>query len=88
MDNSNKILIRILFPALSEKYDFLIDPELTVKQAIKEISSEIMEYEKNYDLFSDLSEYRLFYEETDLALEENTELKEYGVVSGSRLMLV
>ncbi len=88
MNYSDKIPVRVIFPALSEKYDFLISAELTVSQAIREITREISDHEKNDSLFNDISLYRLFTENSDHALDENTALKEYGIVSGSRIMLI
>ncbi len=88
MKNTDKILVQVIFPLLSQKYDFLISYDLTVKEAKEEISREIMDFEKNDALLDNLSEYRLFVSGADNALEENTSLKEYGIVSGSRLMFV
>lgn len=88
MKNSDKILIQVIFPVLSQKYDFLISSELTVLEAKNAISKEIMDFEKNEALFTDINNYRIFIEGTDYALDENNSLKEYGIVSGSRLMLI
>lgn len=88
MKNSDKILVQVIFPMLSQKYDFLIGSELTVTEAKKEICREISDFEKNKSLFADISGYRLFVSEADDALDENYSLKEYGICSGSRLMLV
>ena len=58
MKNSDKILVQVIFPMLSQKYDFLIGSELTVTEAKKEICREISDFEKtlyllyyNYNMF-------------------------------------
>lgn len=88
MKNSDKILVQVIFPVLSRKYDFLISDELTVMEAKKEIGKEIVEFEKNEALFNDTDNYRMFIQDADDALDERISLKEYGIVSGTRIMLV
>ncbi len=86
--NRNRIIAEVSCPATSRTYDFIIYTQMTVCQAIENISRQIMDYEGNDIMFDDISSLDLFSSEFSLPLDKHMLISECNIRSGSRLMLV
>ncbi|MBE6853028.1 MAG: hypothetical protein E7505_06080 [Ruminococcus sp.] len=87
MENK-KILAEVVCPATSRTYDFVLEAGMTAGSALKKIAAEIINYERMDMLFSDIGSAELFCDESELPLAEDITLDEYGITSGSRLMII
>ncbi len=85
--NTGKITVLVICPAVSGKYDFRLDSEMTAGEAIQKIAEQIRKYE-NADCLFRSDGLLLFSEESDRPVNPDVTLEEYGIVNGSRLMLI
>lgn len=80
------ILVDVQVLQLGEVYDFELDEEKTVREVLSDVLALICKKEK---LHCDLpEEYFLFARNRECILWEEQSLKEQGVRSGERLILV
>ncbi|MDO5559061.1 MAG: hypothetical protein Q4F95_05625 [Oscillospiraceae bacterium] len=86
--NNRIILIGIYCPAVSKRYDFCADDGLLVSQAVKLALREIMEYENNSELFSIPENTAVFTSLSSKPLDPSVKLCDYGIVSGSELIII
>lgn len=84
---NKKITVDVLCPSVSGKYDFEIDSGLTAGEAAGRIAEQIREYENAEFLFRS-GEILLYSTCTRLPLDPLVKLEDYGITSGSRLMII
>ena len=82
-----KINVEVICPAVSGRYDFVIDKQMTAGEAAEKIASQIREYEKTDVLFTK-GNVLLYSSGSRLPLSPSVPLEEYGVTGGSRLMII
>lgn len=83
----NKILIEIICPSLSRRWDFWAAVDAKISQIMLTIISEICEYENNSDVFSGFDSINL-YDKNGMILNPDFTLRENGVHSGDSLMII
>lgn len=84
----DKILLEILCPATSKRYDFWVSKRMCVGKVKNKILSEIREFEKNDSIFQDEDQIVLFRENGDILNHENITMSHSGINSGECLMLI
>ncbi len=82
-----KINVEVICPAVSGRYDFVIDRQMTAGEAAEKIARQIREYEKADVLFSG-GRVLLYSSGSRLPLAPSVPLEKYGVTGGSRLMII
>lgn len=85
---NRKITVEVLCPALSGKYDFVMDADITAGEAAREISEKIIRFERVDGLSFENGDTYLFTDVSQLPLDPDMSLSECGICSGSRLMLI
>ena len=83
----DKVLVEVICPATSRKYEFWISRRMTVKQAAIRIARDIMLFESNEELFDEEGIFLYFYENRTLLNQEFT-IGQSGLRSGCTLYLI
>lgn len=84
---SKMINVDVICPLISGKYDFAVDIKMTAGDAAEKIAEQVRKYEKADFLFRDGEKF-LYAAGIKNPLNPSSALEEYGIVSGTRLMLV
>lgn len=84
----SKITAEILCPDSLGKYDFVLDSDMTVGEAVLLISDEIRKYEGVDFIMNNPDEIMLYSDGYALPFDHSLTLEECGLSSGSRLMLI
>lgn len=80
------ILVDIQVPAVNRVYDFELDEEMPAKEAVREVARTIAEKEKMDCCTEDkMCLYAMNHEKI---LNESCSLKQQGIKSGERLVLI
>ncbi len=85
---NDSVIIEISCPATSRAYDFVICRQMKISDVIEKVSDEIMEFEVNKSLFTDVNLLELFSEFYKSSLDKSLKIYDYNIKSGCRLMLV
>lgn len=83
----DKVLIEVVCPATSRRYEFWLARKMTVGQAALRMARDIMLYESNDGLFDEENLFLYFYENRVLLDQKHT-IGQAGLRSGCRLYLV
>lgn len=83
-----KILVEIIAPATSARYDFSISKKFRIREAMQKLIEEISQYEKAEALFPDSENIFLYEAKTEKVLNRNDTFEEAGVKSGDVLMII
>jgi uncharacterized ubiquitin-like protein YukD len=81
------ILVDIYIPALDKTYDFQVDENVSIESLILEISEMIGNETKSGKGIC-AERFMLCSMEQEQILKKTSSLQKYGIVNGSRLMLV
>lgn len=87
MDN-HTINVEVICPAVSRKYDFVLRCSMTSGEAALRIAEHIKSAEHIEFLFSDEKIPQLFEQKYRLPLNPDITLEEYGIKSGSTIMII
>lgn len=83
-----KLLVEVISPGTGKHYDFLLPAKAQVAQAGKKIAGEIMQYEKNEDMFDLEREILLYSKRLQMPLFPGYTLEQAGVNAGDSLMIL
>jgi uncharacterized ubiquitin-like protein YukD len=81
------ILIDVYVPSMDKTYDFQVDENVSIENLVMEIA-EMIGSETKSDKKSSQSGLLLCSLDDKVILQKNRSLHAYGIVNGSRLMLV
>lgn len=84
---SKMINVDVICPLISGKYDFAVDVKMTAGGTAEKIAEQVRKHEKSDFLFRG-SEVFLYASGIKNPLDPAVTLEEYGIVSGTRLMLI
>lgn len=85
--SSRRVNVEVVCPAVSGRFDFVIDTGLTAAEAAGEIASEVRESLKA-DIIAENDGLLLYASGSRLPLDPEERLEKYGVTNGSILMLI
>lgn len=83
----NKILIEIICPSLSRRWDFWAAVDVETSKVAATMISEICEYENDADIFKGFERIDL-YNKSGMILNPEFTLRENGVHSGDSVMII
>lgn len=81
-----KIVIRLEIPAISKRYDVLINPEMLVEQ-VTQLLCRAVEEASNYNYVSSGSEILCLVDEQRV-LNRNVQLCKYSIGNGTKIMML
>ena len=85
--SSRRVNVEVVCPAVSGRFDFVIDTGLTAAEAAGKIASEVREFLKA-DIIAENDGLLLYASGSRLPLDPEERLEKYGVTNGSILMLI
>ncbi len=85
--SSRRVNVEVVCPAVSGRFDFVIDTGLTAAEAAGKIASEVRESLKA-DIIAENDGLLLYASGSRLPLDPEERLEKYGVTNGSILMLI
>ena len=85
--SSRRVNVEVVCPAVSGRFDFVIDTGLTAAEAAGKIASEVRESLKA-DIIAENDGLLLYASGSRLPLDPEERLENYGVTNGSILMLI
>jgi len=81
------VMVEVLAPALDKKYDFQLDENVSVNILTEEIAEMICHKEQS-SLTGKKAQFMLCWLDKGKILSSDSRLSDFGVYTGSRLMLV
>ena len=84
----DKILLEIICPATAKTYDFWISKKMSIEMVKQKVIDEIRNYEKNSNIFLDVSQIMFFDEKGNVLKCEKMSIEQLSIQSGQRLMLI
>ena len=85
--SSRRVNVEVVCPAVSDRFDFVIDTGLTAGETAGKIASEIREAMKA-DIILSGGGLLLYASGSRMPLDPEVTLEKYGVTDGSILMLI